>query len=83
MCGLILQESAETLCGVEEIDGEHTVAVWVLDEHDFRKDREPKSKPRTGQGSEGTFTRVRHGTLKGDLQSKKIHETAIDGVRRF
>ena len=46
-------------------------------------DREPKSKPRVGQGSECTFTRVRHGPLKGDLQSKKIHETVMMGYGDF
>ena len=72
-----------TNVGFSRVRGQGKRCLILEDEHDFRKDREPKSKPRIGRGSGGTFTRARHGTLKGNLQSKKIHETVFDGVRRF
>ena len=41
------------------------------------------SEDERGQGSEGTFTRARRGTLKGNREGKNIHKVVIDRVRKF
>ena len=40
-----------------------------------------KSKPIIGPGLERTFTRTRHGTLKGNCEDKNAYEVVIDRAR--